>query len=100
MSKIIAATTSLTLLALCYASTVLAAAPDISGKVVLANLDRYEAHIRVGSNRRTIKPKKASMLAPKKYPISMEYWSGNTKGGWRKQEIAKAGVYGFNFKKG
>ena len=76
------------------------AKPNIEGKVVIANLDRYEAHIRVGSNRRAIKPKKASMLAPKKYPISLEYWSGNTKAGWRKQEIAKAGIYGFNFKNG
>jgi hypothetical protein len=84
----------------CLIEPSFAAKPDIEGKVVLANLDRYDAFIRVGSNRRTIKPRKASMLAPKRYPISLEYWSGNTKGGWRKQEIAKAGIYGFNFKQG
>lgn len=35
-------------------------APDTSGKVVLANLDRYDAILRVGKTRREIKPKKAS----------------------------------------
>ena len=100
MSKIIAATTSLTLLALGYSSTVLAAAPDIDGKVVLANLDRYDATIRVGKARRGIKPKKASVMTPKKYPATIEYWSGNNRVGWAKQTIPSAGIYGFNFKKG
>ena len=46
----------------------------IEGKVVLANLDRYDATVRFGSNRRNIKPKKASVLTPKKYPLTIEYW--------------------------
>ena len=75
-------------------------APDVSGKVVLANLDRYDAYLRVGKTRREIKPKKASVLAPRKYPHTIEFWSGNTKAGWRKLTIIKAGIYGFNFKKG
>ena len=76
------------------------AGPDVSGKVVLANLDRYDAYLRVGNTRREVKPKKASVLTPRKYPVTIEFWSGNTKAGWRKQTIAKAGVYGFNFKRG
>jgi hypothetical protein len=76
------------------------AAPDVSGKVVLANLDRYQAYLKVGTTRREVKPKKASVLSPKKYPVTIEYWSGNTKAGWRKQTINKAGIYGFNFKRG
>ena len=74
--------------------------PDVSGKVVLANLDRYDAYLRVGNTRREIKPKKASVLSPRMYPATIEFWSGNTKVGWRKQTITKAGIYGFNFKRG
>ncbi len=76
------------------------AAPDVSGKVVLANLDRYDAFLRVGKTRREIKPRKASILTPKQYPVTIEFWSGNTKAGWRKQTIGKAGIYGLNFKSG
>ena len=74
--------------------------PDVAGKVVLANLDRYDACLRVGKTRREIKPKKASILSPKKYPVTIEFWSGNTKVGWRKETVTKAGIYGFNFKRG
>lgn len=77
-----------------------AAAPDVSDKVVLANLDRYEAYLKVGGTRREIKPKKASVLTPKSYPTSIEYWSGNTKTGWVKHSIETPGIYGFNFKRG
>lgn len=35
------------------------AEPDVSGKVVLANLDRFDAYLRVGTTRREIKPRKA-----------------------------------------
>ena len=76
------------------------AGPDVSGKVVLANLDRYDAVLRVGKTRREVKPKKASVLSPKKFPVTIEYWSGNTKAGWRQQSVAKAGIYAFNFKRG
>ncbi len=90
----------LAVLVCCSDAPVAAAAPDVSGKVVLANLDRYDAYLRVGKTRREIKPKKASVLAPKKYPVTIEIWSGNTKQGWRKHTIPKAGIYGFNFKRG
>ncbi|WDI42100.1 hypothetical protein [Bremerella sp. P1] len=76
------------------------AAPDISNKVVLANLDRYPATVRLGETRREIKPGKASLLSPKSYPVTIEVWSGNTKEGWRKETITKAGKYAFNFKRG
>ena len=75
-------------------------APDVSGKIVLANLDRYDAYLRGGKTRREIKPKKASVLAPRSYPVTIEFWTGNTKVGWRHQTITKAGIYGFNFKRG
>jgi hypothetical protein len=93
-------TVTIALIAGMFLSSVAVAASDVSGKVVLANLDRYDAVLRIGSVRREIQPKKASVLAPKRYPITFEYWSGNTKAGWRKQSIANAGVYGFNFKNG
>ena len=48
------------------------AAPDTSGKVVLANLDRYDVYLRVGQSRREIKPRKASVLTPKRYPVTIE----------------------------
>ena len=86
--------------ALAYQTSIVSAAPDISGKVVLANLDRYHVHLRFGTTQRDINPRKASVLSPKKYPVTIEYWSGNTKSGWRKQQITRAGIYGFNFKTG
>ena len=55
---------------------------SIDGKIVLANMDRYPAHIRVGTKRREIKPQKASVLTPRRYPAMVEYWSGNTTTGW------------------
>lgn len=83
-----------------YASAAAQNGPDISSKIVLANLDRYDAYIRVGTTRREIKPKKASVLSPQNYPVTIEFWSGNTRGGWRQQTINKPGVYGFNFRRG
>ena len=41
------------------------AAQNIEGKVVLANLDRYDAYLRFGKTRREIKPKKASLRLPR-----------------------------------
>lgn len=76
------------------------AAPDTSDKVVLANLDRYDAYLKVGDTRREIKPRKASVLTPKRYPVTIEFWSGNTRAGWRRQTITKAGTYAFNFRNG
>ena len=90
---------ALPVLCICMVASSLGA-PTIEGKVVLANLDRYDAIVRFGTTRRDIKPKKASVLTPKKYPVTIEFWSGNTKAGWRKQTIAAAGIYGFNFKRG
>ena len=80
--------------------SVVSGAPSIDGRVVLANLDRYDAYLRVGNTRREVKPKKASVLSPRKYPVTIEFWSGNTRIGWKKQTIAKAGIYAFNFKRG
>jgi hypothetical protein len=93
-------TVTIALTAGMFLSSVAVAASDVSGKVVLANLDRYDAVLQVGSVRREIKPQKASVLAPKSYPITIRYWSGNTTVGWRTQSISQAGVYGFNFKNG
>ena len=76
------------------------AAPDISGKVVLANMDRYPVTLKIGPARRDVQPKKASVVSPKAFPLTVEYWSGNTKTGWRKMTIPAAGVYGFNFQRG
>ena len=56
--------------------------------------------MKFGSIQREILPKKASVLSPKKYPVTIQYWSGNTKTGWKSQSIAKAGMYGFNYKQG
>ena len=85
---------------LCMIPQTATAAVDLTDKIVLANLDRYEAMLRVGKTRRAIKPRKASILTPRKFPVTFEYWSGNLKIGWQKQTVAKAGVYGFNFKRG
>ena len=76
------------------------AAPDLSGKVVLANLDRYPVVLRVGPARREIQPKKASVVSPRSFPLIVEYWSGNAKSAWQKKTIPAAGVYGFNFQRG
>ena len=83
----------------CMVPEMAPAAPDVANKAVLANLDRYDAYLRIGRTRREIKPRKASVLTPKSYPVTIEFWSGNTTAGWRKQMIARAGIYGFNFKK-
>jgi hypothetical protein len=32
--------------------------------------------------------------------LTIEFWSGNTKVGWKKQTTPAAGIYGFNFKRG
>lgn len=76
------------------------AAPDTANKVVVANLDRYDAVLRIGTTRREIKPRKASVLSPKSYPFEIEFWSGNTVAGWRKQTISRPGIYGLNFRHG
>ncbi len=93
-------TAAIALTAVTIPSSVALAAPDVSNKVVLANLDRYDAVLKVGSIQREIKPKKASVLSPKRYPVTVQYWSGNTKTGWRTQTISTAGTYAFNFKRG
>ena len=73
-------------------NTTAAQKPDIKGKIVLANLDRYDAIVRFGENRCTIKPGKASILTPKTYPATLDYWSGNTNNKWQKTTISKAGI--------
>jgi len=76
------------------------AAPDISGNVVLANMDRYPVTLRIGPARRDVQPRKASVIKPGALPLTVEYWSGNTTAGWKKQVIKSPGVYGFNFRRG
>ena len=76
------------------------AATDVNGKVVLANMDRYPVTLKIGSSRRDVQPKKASVVTPKAFPVTIEYWSGNSKAGWQKKTIVSAGVYGFNFQRG
>jgi len=87
--------------ALLFTPSSLEAAPkSVDGKVVLANLDRYHVTLRMGKSRKDVQPKKASVLAPKKYPLELEYWSGNTRTGWKKLTIKEAGVYGLNYRRG
>jgi len=97
---VVSAIVVLAMVTACLCLSLASAQPNIEGKVVLANLDRYDAFLRFGKTRREIKPKKASVLSPKQYPLTIEFWSGNTKVGWRKQAIPAAGIYGFNFKRG
>ncbi len=90
------------LAAIIFASTAASvdAAPkqNLDGKVVLANLDRYEAILRFGKIQKKVQPKKATVVTPKKYPVTIEYWSGNKASGWTKATVDAAGVYGLNFK--
>lgn len=77
-----------------------AAPKNVDGKLVLANLDRYHVTLRMGKSRKDVQPKKASVLAPKKYPVELEYWSGNTRTGWKKMAIKEPGIYGLNYRRG
>ena len=82
------------------AATTNGQAADVSKKVVLANLDRNEFTFRVGKVQKKITSKKASVLSPKKYPITLEIWSGNNKLGWQKQTFETAGVYVLRYQNG
>jgi hypothetical protein len=74
---------------------------NIEGKVVLANVDRYAANYRVGSVRKQIAPKKASVLSPKRFPITVEVWNGvRGRAAWERQTIPSAGIYTFRFQNG
>jgi len=77
-----------------------AAKLELEGKVVLANLDRYSLVFRVGKIRKDIAPRKASVLSPRSYPLTLEYWSGNKQVGWKKTSITAAGVYTFRYQGG
>ena len=92
---VVSAIVVLVMVTACLCLSLASAQPNIEGKVVLANLDRYDAFLRFGKTRREIKPKKASVLSPKQYPLTIEFWSGNTKVGWRKQAIPAAGYLRF-----
>jgi hypothetical protein len=63
-----------TLAAIILASTATGvdAAPrhDLDGKVVLANLDRYQAVLRFGKTQNKNLPKKANVFTQKKYPVT------------------------------
>ena len=74
---------------------------NIEGKVVLANIDRYPAHFRVGSLKKQIAPKKASLLSPKRFPMTVEVWSGaRGRAAWEPQSIPASGIYTFRFHNG
>jgi hypothetical protein len=74
---------------------------NIEGKVVLANVDRYPAHFRVGTLKKQIAPRKASLLSPKRFPITIEVWNGvRGRAAWVPQTIASAGIYTFRFQNG
>ena len=76
------------------------AAPDLRNKVVLANPDRYRVTLRFGKTQRNVEPRKASVLSPKRYPLTLEHWSGKPAVGWAKTQIASAGVYDFRWQGG
>jgi hypothetical protein len=74
---------------------------DIKGKVVLANVDRFPADFRVGSVTKQIAPKKASLLSPKRFPVTIEIWNGvKSRAAWERQSIPAAGIYTFRFQNG
>ena len=74
---------------------------DIEGKVVLANVDRYPADFRVGSLKKQIAPGKATLLSPKRFPITVEVWTGaRGRAAWERQSIPSAGIYAFRFQNG
>ena len=77
-----------------------AAAKDLKDKVVLANPDKYAATLKLGTKQRNIQPRKASVLSPRRYPLSIEYWSGKRAVGWTKTQIPSAGVYVFRWRGG
>ncbi len=81
-----------------FGPTVQAAAPkDLKDKVILANPDKYAATLRFGKTQRKIDPRKASLLSPRSYPLTLEYWTGNTRAGWVTTQIPSAGVYDFRW---
>lgn len=74
---------------------------SIEGKVVLANVDRYPVSFRVGSVSKQIAPRKASLLSPKRFPITVEIWNGvRARAAWERQTIPSAGIYTFRFQNG
>jgi hypothetical protein len=78
-----------------------AAAPkDLKDKVVLANPQKYAVSIRLGKTQRNIEPKKATVLSPKQYPLTLEFWSGKADVGWTSSKIDAAGVYAFQWQGG
>ena len=81
-------------------STAWAAAPDLKDKVVLANPDKYQVTLRIGGSQRHIQPRKASVLSPKRYPLNVEFWSGNARTGWKTTPITSAGIFDFRWRGG
>ena len=59
-----------------------------------------KSFFRVGKVQKEIAPGKASVLSPKKYPISFELWSGNKSLGWQTKSVAKSGTYTLRFRGG
>ena len=74
---------------------------DTKGKIVLANVDKFPAHFRIGKVKKTVAPKKASVLSPKQLPVTLEIWTGTPgQAKWRRKSISTNGVYTFRFQRG
>lgn len=73
-------------------------ADKLKDKFVIANVDKYSVYIRIGGQQKEIKPRKATVLAPRQYPFKFELFNG-TRGNasWEEKEIAEAGIYTFRF---
>ena len=72
----------------------------LEGKLVLANPEKFEAAFRVGKVQRNIAPGKASVLSPKRFPVTLEYWTGNERSGWKTYEFGATGVYLLRYRGG
>ena len=74
---------------------------NTEGRVVLANVDRFVASFRVGSVRKDIASRKASLLSPKRFPLKLEVWNGyQRRPAWENQSIAAAGTYLLRYQNG
>jgi hypothetical protein len=67
---------------------------NVDGKIVIANVEKHTASIRIAKIKRDIKSRKASVLSPKRFPVTIDLWNGK-KGqpAWVPQKIEAAGVY-------
>lgn len=90
----------LCILGLSTAPAAARAEPRAPNKVILANPEKHLATFRLGLVHRDVRSGKASLLAPKAYPVAVEYWSGSSKVGWNKTALPGPGVYVFRLQEG